>query len=303
MAAALKPKWKGNLAIGLVNVPVHLYATADKKSQAPTGHHVHKGWLDKDTGEQHECRTQTELKKWCPKCDRAVPGDELMKGYDVPGGFVELTDDEIAGLKVASQKTIQITQVAKATELEPLMIADTSYLVGDGSAAAAEAEAILIEALRGKVGVGTLVMSGRERTVAIVVVAGGFLLHVLRTAEQMKSFPLRGASLPTPNPKMVELASRLVAAMEVPFLDLSETRDAYADGMKALVAAKAGGAVLPTTEAPVAASAPSLMDALMASLSVASPHTVDVPVVPKVVIEAAVTLKSEGAPKRKGKAK
>jgi non-homologous end joining protein Ku len=38
----MRPSWKGTLTIGLVSVPVHLYATADKKSTAPVGHNVRR---------------------------------------------------------------------------------------------------------------------------------------------------------------------------------------------------------------------------------------------------------------------
>lgn len=251
---AARPRWKGTLSLGLVNVPVHLYATAEKKSQAPVGHNVHR-----------KCMTQANNKKWCSACNVEIPEDELMKGYDAPGGgYVELTDDEIGSLKVESSKTIAITRVADASELEPLMIAETMYVVSDGTAMAAEAESVLIEALADKVAVGTLTMSGRERPVALMVYRSGFVLHVLRTADALKELPQR-VPLPPANPQMVELARQLVGAMEGP-LDLDQTRDAYAEGMKALVAAKAGGEVIEVAKPAPAAKVMSLMDALKASM-------------------------------------
>lgn len=256
---AARPRWKGTLSLGLVSVPVHLYATADKKSQAPVGHNVHRA-----------CQTQANTKKWCAKCDKEIPEDELMRGYDAPGGkFVELTEDEIGSLKVESTKTIVIKRVADAAELEPLMIADTMYLLSDGTAAAAEAEAVLVEALVDKVAVGTLTLSGRERPVALMVYRGGFVLHVLRTADAMKELPQR-VPLPPANPQMVELARQLAGAMEGP-LDLHETRDGYADGMKALVQAKFDGEPIDVAPVQTSAKVMSLMDALKASMTVVQP--------------------------------
>jgi DNA end-binding protein Ku len=253
-----KPRWKGTLSLGLVNVPVVLYATAEKRSQAPVGHHVHR-----------TCQTQAQSKKWCPTCAIEIPEHESMRGYDAPaGGFVELTDNEIASVKVESTKTIKIRRVADVRDLEPLMIAETFYLTSDGTVVAAEAEAVLIEALQDKVAVGSLVLNGRERPVGLMVYNGGFLLHVLRTADAMKDLPER-PFVPPVNPEMVELAKKLVATMEGP-LDLDQTRDAYADGLKGLVAAKAGGQPIEVTPEPVAPKVTALMDALKASLLTAA---------------------------------
>lgn len=274
---ASKPRWKGTLMLGLVSVPVHLYATSEKKSKAPVGHGVHRA-----------CQTQAESKKWCPICDKAIPEDELMKGYDVPpellaqpamtgkSKFVELTDDEIGSLKVESSKVIRITRVADESELEPLMITETSYLVSDGTAAAAEAEAVLVDALEGKVAVGSLTMSGRERPVAVMVYRGGFVLHVLRTADAMKDLPDR-IPLPAPNPEMVQIAHALVESMAGP-LDLAHTRDEYADGLRAMVIEKAqltAGETLPVM-APVAApKVVSLMEQLKASMAALPPKAAE----------------------------
>lgn len=258
----MRPRWRGMLQLGLVSVPVHLYATADSKSLVPTGHGVHR-----------TCRTQLKSKKHCPACNVEPPETEIMRGYDVPGvkgAFVEITDEELDNLKVDSTKTIQITRIADASELEPLMIADTSYLMGDGTVQAAEAEALLIAALDGKVAVGTLVVSRRERPVAVMVYRGGFVLHVLRTADALKRDLPQRPPLPAPDQEMLKLARQLVKTLEGP-LELDDTRDSYADGVKALIAAKAAG-----EELPIAAPAPppaviDLKAALLASVSAAKP--------------------------------
>jgi len=250
-----RPRWRGMLTLGLVSVPVYLYATADKKGTAPVGHNVHR-----------KCMTKANTKKWCAKCDLEIPEDELMKGYDVADGkFVELTDDEVDSLKVESAKTIHITRVVDVAELEPLMVAETNFLISDGTAAAAEAEAVLLAALDGKLAVGTLALNGRERTVAVMVHRGGFVLHILRNTEAMKSLPER-VPLPAPNPQMVELAEMLVASMFGP-LDLSENIDHYALGLRNLVAAKFDGVELPAAPVQEPAKVFSLMDALKASVA------------------------------------
>jgi len=272
MKAASKPRWRGLLSIGLVSVPVHLYATADKKSQTPVGHGVHR-----------TCQTQSATRKWCEHCNKEIPEQELMKGYDVPADllaqpamtgkskFVELSDTELENVKVESTKTIRVTVVAAASKLEPLMVNETCYLVSDGTAAAAEAEATLVEALKGRVAIGSLVMNNRERQVAIVVHGAGMILHVLRPGSAMKALPDR-VPLPTPNPQMVALAKQLFDAMAGD-IDLADTTDRYAAAMQALVIEKAqlaaGETLAPLAATPAPKKVASLLDALAASLKTA----------------------------------
>lgn len=252
-----KPRWKGTLQIGLVNVPVQLFTTKETKSQAPVGHQVHR-----------ECQTQSKNKKWCTKCDKEIPDTELMKGYDAPSGkgFVELSDDEVKSLKVASTKVITVTTVADVSRLDPLMIEETFYLTSDGTTISAEAEAVLIEALRGKIGIGTLALNGRERHVGVMVYDDGLIMHSLRPASRMREVPVELLARPAANPQMVALAKQLVASMEGE-IDLSQTRDAYADALKALVASRANGEEpdVATPEAP--SKVVSLFEALRASLA------------------------------------
>jgi non-homologous end joining protein Ku len=136
--------------------------------------------------------------------------------------------------------------------------------MNDGTAVAAEAEAVLVEAMKGKIGIGTLSRGGRQKQVAVRVYGEGFVIHTLRSSDQMKAMPDRPA-LPKANAQMVTLARQLVASMEGD-LDLSEHEDEYANGLRALVAAKAGGVVVAPAAEPPKPKVSSLLEALQKSL-------------------------------------
>jgi hypothetical protein len=88
---------------------------------------------------------------------------ETGKPVEMPSAFVELTKDEIASVKVESSKDINVTLICEERQLDPLVILETNYLMNDGTTAAAEAESVLIEAMRGKVGIATLTRGGRQK--------------------------------------------------------------------------------------------------------------------------------------------
>lgn len=276
----MRPKWKGTLQIGLVTIPVHLYA-ATEKSLTPSGHHVHR-----------RCQTQLKQKKWCPACDTEVDGVDVMRGYENPlltatrlpkaerdleapvptqPTWIELTDDELDSLKVEATHTIAIARVAPVEELDPLLVSGTMYLTGDGTAAAAEAEAVMLAAMAGKVGLGTIVLNQREQRVALMVYGGGFVVQTLRSAASVREMPVMRTER-APDPQLLKLAKQLVATLAGP-LDLESTRDAYADGMKALITAKAGGEAVPESQTSATPPVRALKDALLAALEAAPKPT------------------------------
>ncbi len=253
----MRPRWKGTLQVGLVSVPVYLYASTDKDTK-PAGHHVHR-----------TCQTQLKQKKWCPACEVEPAGEEIMRGFEVPGheGYVELAEEELDGLKVESTRTIVIERVAPVEELDPLLVSGTLYLTNDQTIPSAEAEAVLLAAMAGKVGIGTIVLNQREQRVALMVYGGRFVVQTLRSASAVREMPM--SVRVTADPKMVALAKQLVATFEGP-LDLESTRDGYADGMWTLLRQKAG--LEPAPAASSQTSVPqslALKDALLAALEAA----------------------------------
>ena len=76
--------WNGAIAFGLVQVPIKVYSATESKTV-----HFHEVHL-KDS-------SRIEHRRICPREDKEVPYDEIVKGFEVKQGeWVELTDDEIA---------------------------------------------------------------------------------------------------------------------------------------------------------------------------------------------------------------
>src|SRR4029079_17741888 len=88
--------WNGTITFGLVNVPVKVYSATESKSI-----HFHEVHLSDGARIEH--------RRICPKEDKEVPSDEIVKGYELSGGgFVELGKEEIAAAAGENAKRIDV---------------------------------------------------------------------------------------------------------------------------------------------------------------------------------------------------
>lgn len=100
----MKSVWSGNISFGMVNIPIKIYSAV--KSNAGVNFHL----LDK---EGH----RLEYKRYCPKCDREVPWEEVQKGYKISeGDYITLKKEEIEALKPRSKDRIEIRKFVNNAE-------------------------------------------------------------------------------------------------------------------------------------------------------------------------------------------
>jgi DNA end-binding protein Ku len=129
--------------------------------------------------------------------------------------------------------------------------------------------AVIREAMEGagRVALGRVVMTGRERIVAIEVRGAGFLLSTLHAQDEVRSDAELFDEIPqaTPDPQMIDIARAIIDKQEGPF-DPSLFEDRYAEAMRKLVAEKSEGAVIERQDAPPESNVIDLMDALRRSL-------------------------------------
>lgn len=234
-------------------------------------------------GQRHRLQRTEEDAAWAWAAHQALEWNAEMdaarriglESYEQKQPMADLLD-RVHGAAAPATKTIAITRVAPVEALDPLLVSGTLYLTNDGSAAAAQAEAVLLAALAGSVAIGTIALSQKEQLVALMVYGGRFVLQTLRPASAIRTMPV--TVLPAVDPQMVGLARQLVASLDGP-LELEQTTDAYADGLTALIAAKAGGQPLPqsrTTAAPPITDLKAMLEA-----SVKASGKGSIPAVPK----------------------
>lgn len=249
----MRAMWTGQLSWGMVVIPVKLGKAASE--DAVTLHMVHK----EDGG-------RIRFSRECNTCGRPVTADEIGKGAELATGeTVQLTDEELAALPLATLKTVEVLYFCQAAEVDPVSW-DGSYYLWPNGASGTRAYRLLAEALAatGKVAVCKIAMRQRE-SLAMVASRGGVLtlvtLYWPGEVKQPDFLPELEAA-PAPVAAERKMAATLIDAGTKPF-NPDEHHDRYSEAVRALVDSKHGVAPVST--------APDLTSALQASLDAAKP--------------------------------
>jgi len=253
---AYRPTWQGHLRLSLVTCPVALYTATN------SGGEVHFNLINPDTNNR--------IKMVTTDPDTGpVERAKLVKGYEVSKGeYILLTQDEINAVKLESTKTIDIERFVPAEEIDRIYWDNPYYLAPDGKLAQ-EAFAVIRESMErsGQIALGRVVMSTRERLLALEPRGKGILAYTLRTdAEVRKEDEVFGSiSDKAADPQMIAIAQKIIEQQEGPF-DPGQFVDRYEEALKDLIKAKQKGHKIAKVEEPEDTNVIDLMAALRASL-------------------------------------
>ena len=253
-----RPTWRGHLKLSLVTCPVALFTATSSASDVhfnlinpATNNRIKMVTTDPDTG--------------------PVDRSSLVKGYQVEKGqYVLLSADELASVKLESTKTLDIERFVPEADIDRAYW-DTPYFLAPDGKVGQEAYAVIREAMRqsGQIALGRVVLSTRERLMALEPHAKGIMAFSLRTTGEVKnaSDVFDDVADVVADKGMVDIATAIIKQQAGPF-DSSQFNDRYEDALKALIAQKTVGRV-PVGEAPPVedTNVIDLMAALRASLT------------------------------------
>src|SRR5450432_933089 len=167
---AVRAYWKGSLKLSLVSCPVLLYPATtyvDKTRfhmiNKETGNRLKQQMIDAETG-------------------HVVESDQKGRGYELAKGqYVEIEKDELEAVQIESNHTIDIDSFVPRDEIDKRYLDHPYYIVPDGKSGA-DAFAVIRDAMKDqdRVALARVVLSNRERTVAIEPLGKGFLATTLR---------------------------------------------------------------------------------------------------------------------------
>jgi DNA end-binding protein Ku len=222
--------WNGTLTFGLVNVPVKVYSATESKSI-----HFHQVHLADGARIEH--------RRVCPKEDKEVPNDEIVKGYELSNGsFVELTKDEIAAAAGENAKLIDVEHFVEGEEIDPAFY-DKTYYLGAGDDGEPSYR-LLRKALEqsGKVAIGRWVFHDRERLVAVRPLDGILGLHTMNFHDEVVEVDDLDLPNPQRNPsdREIEMAGKLVKSLAAKF-EPEKYEDTYREAVLAIIKRKAKG--------------------------------------------------------------
>jgi DNA end-binding protein Ku len=253
---AARPIGAATISFGLVSIPVKLFTTAESGTQ------ISFNWL-------HDCGSRVKQQYWCPKDERVVSREELVKGYEfAKGQYVKFTPEELKAMEEAGSETIDIAEFLPLAKVDPLYFERTYYLGPDKGGD--KPYRLLAEAMKqtGRAAVASWAARGKQYLVLIRPFEDGLVLQQLRYADELKSFAEVERGDAAVKPAELQLAEQLVDQISADEFHPEHYHDTVRERIAAAIQQKVDGAetISIETEAPAQAQIIDLVEALKASL-------------------------------------
>jgi DNA end-binding protein Ku len=254
----MRPYWKGYLKLALVSCPIALHAccstserVAFRQINKATGNRLRQQLVDEETREP-------------------VAPEHKGRGYEVARGqYLIVEDEELDAIEIESTHVIEIDSFVPRSEIDQRFF-DTPYYITPNEPVGHEAFAVIRDAMRGRgmVALGRLVLSKRERVIALEAYGKGLLGTTLRYPYEVRNATDYFSDLPelTVSPDMLRLAEHILDSKAAAF-DPSLFRDRYEEALLAHLKAKQAGAVQPKPTFAVPRRVINLMEALRRSIA------------------------------------
>lgn len=253
---ALRASWTGHLKISLVTIPVRLYNAVSSTARI-SFNQLHRG-----------CGERIRYDLTCP-IHGHVEREDIEKGYEFEKNrYVVIDEADLEQVRLETTKVIELTQFTPIAEI-PLPYLDSPYYLAPDGRMAADAFATFREAMRraGRAGIGRVVLSGREKVVALSPYDRGLVVSTLHYPYEVKKPTAYFEDIPAEVAEgdQLGLGQMLVERMSKPFEPDSFT-DRYHEQMLEIVRAKVAGRAPQIAEARPSADVVDLMEALKRSL-------------------------------------
>ncbi len=226
----MRPLWKGSISFGLVNIPVRFFAATERK--------------DIRFRTLHEpCRTPLEHRKVCPRCQKEVGPEEIVRGYEYEKGrFVIIKEEDLERIPGETTRSIDIVDFARQEEVDPVYY-DRSYYLAPGETGE-KAFLLLEQAMSGAgmVAVARVVLRSRQALALLRPYAGTIALATMYYPDEVRS--TSGLPAWTREIHISEQESRmareLIANLTAPF-DPQKYTDEYRRALQQIIAGKVAG--------------------------------------------------------------
>lgn len=280
--------WRGNIAFGLVSIPVRLIRAARRERikfqhlYRPEPQSETEPEPDNEVGEidpasqvnferVHNVAQVTGVAATGPASEmqnKAIPTAEILKGFEVePNRYVTFNRDEMKAFKPATSASIEIGSFLHLQEIDPLYF-DASYYVVP-QAAGEKPYSILFGSLAhtGFAALGHMAMHGREHAVIVRTGPRGLILETLFYQNEVHMEDQHAVDPALATAPELKMAEAFIKALTAKF-NPEELVDQYEKRLKALIDQRAQS--VPAVEAvkPAASAAPAIdiMEALRKSL-------------------------------------
>lgn len=245
--------WTGAIGFGLVNIPVKLYS-------AVQGSELDLDMLDKKD------HSNIRFQRVNEKTGKEVAWENIVRGYNLDGHYIVLTDEDFQKVRPEKNKIITISEFVDESEIDTMYYENPYYLAPEKNGV--KAYNLLRDALEetGKVGLGTYVLRNKESIGLIKAHEDVLVLNKIRFGEEIRDTSELDIKATKSNPQELKMAIALINQLTGKF-DIKEYKDTYSTELLKLIKAKAKGKKIETPTLRVVHSrSKDLMEQLKASL-------------------------------------
>jgi len=253
---ARRAYWKGFLRLSLVSCPIALFpATSEREKirfhqiNRKTGDRIRYVKVDAETGKQ-------------------VDNEGIIKGYEKKKGeYIPVEPEELEAVAIESRHTIEIDEFVPREEIDELYLANPYYIVPDGDAGT-QAFAVIRDGIekKGMVGIGRIVFTTREHTIALEARGKGILGMTLRYPYEVRDERNYFDDIPSERvtKDMLDLAAHIIKTKSGHF-NPKKFEDHYEQALKDLLRKKDRGEKIEVPQDREPAKVINLMEALRRS--------------------------------------
>jgi len=254
--SGLRSIWKGAITFGMVTIPVRLLsATTDRDLHFNLLHEV--------------CNSRLKQVRWCPVCDREVPWEETVRGYEyAKDKYVRLTQKDLDSVPVPSKHTIDLNAFVKQEQIDPIYFEKGYYL--DPDPTGRKSYSLLLTALEEKqlTAIARIAIREKERLCALRPANGTIVLETLYYADEVRAHQATTGK-PDVSERELDMAFKLIDYLTEDF-NPENYRDEHREALLELIEAKLNGEEVVKAPEPKDEKVIDLMEALRASLEAKS---------------------------------
>ena len=250
--------WKGYLKLSLVSCPIALNPATSSSERVSfrqinkrTGNRLRQQMVDDETREP-------------------VDAGDRVKGFEVSKNeYLLVEDEELEALQIESNHTIDIDRFVPAAQIDKRFY-DSPYYIVPTDKVGQEAFAVIRDAMKGKgaVALGRIVVSKRERVIALEPYGKGLIGTTLHYAYEVRKTDEYFDEIPDlkVSDEMLKLAEHILETKAGDF-DPSQFNDRYEEAVLELIRKKQANIPVQKDKAePTAPNVINLMDALRQSI-------------------------------------
>lgn len=255
----MRTLWKGAVSFGLVNIPVKMYVATENKD-------IKFNYL------HQECMSPIQYRKYCPRCDRELNSEEIVRGYEYQkGNFVVINEEDLERIPLENTKTIDILDFVNLQQVDPIYFDKSYYL--EAAPGGEKAYSLLIEAMTQteKVAIARVIIRTKQSLAALRVKDKVLLMETIFYPDEIRSPAGLSPGLEAGklHENEVKMAVSLIDNLSVDF-EPGKYHDEYRQALRELIDAKiVGKEVVNAPAVSDKGKVVDLMEALQASVKLA----------------------------------